>query len=148
MNFKRGIGIIVYYEELKSGGTVNGDRCNHNSSICMTLYAENDLNGTRDILHHDNASCHHPSIICDTIKMLKWNLLQHLPYPPDLAPSDFHLFSLMVHGLAALHFTSFEEMQDWLKEWFLSNNTLFYSRGTYASPERWPNVKRARCDIL
>ncbi|EFN81571.1 hypothetical protein EAI_03095, partial [Harpegnathos saltator] len=63
------------------------------------------------ILQHDNAPCHCTSIVQDTIKTLKWDLLPHPPYLPNLAPSDYHLFRSMAHGLAEQHLANFEEVQ-------------------------------------
>jgi len=40
---------------------------------------------------------------------LKWEVLPHPPYSPDVAPSDYHLFRSMAHGLADQHFRSYEE---------------------------------------
>jgi hypothetical protein len=31
----------------------------------------------------------------------QWEVLKHLPYSPDLAPSDFHLFGPLKHNLSA-----------------------------------------------
>ena len=63
----------------------------------------------RMILQHDNAPCHRTSIVQGTIKTLKLDLLPHPPYSPDLAPSDYHLFRSVAHGLAGLHLANFEE---------------------------------------
>jgi hypothetical protein len=38
----------------------------------------------------DNACPHVAARNLDTIQKLKWNVLPHLPYSPDLAPSDYH----------------------------------------------------------
>ena len=40
----------------------------------------------------DNAHPHVVARSMDTIQKLKWNVLPHPPYSPDLAPSDYHLF--------------------------------------------------------
>jgi histone-lysine N-methyltransferase SETMAR len=31
----------------------------------------------------------------------QWEVLKHLPYSPDLAPSNFHLFGPLKHHLSA-----------------------------------------------
>lgn len=43
----------------------------------------------RVVSSHDNASAHWPEI--EAIHSASFNILDHPPYPPDLAPSDFHL---------------------------------------------------------
>jgi len=40
----------------------------------------------------DNAHPHVAAHTMDTIQKLKWNILPHPPYSPDLAPSDYHPF--------------------------------------------------------
>ena len=41
------------------------------------------------------------------LETLKWEVLPHPPYSPDVAPSDYHLFRSMTHGLSEQHFTSY-----------------------------------------
>ncbi|GFU31370.1 aminopeptidase N [Trichonephila clavipes] len=43
------------------------------------------------------------------LETLKWEVLPHPLYSPDLAPSDYHLFRSMAHGLADQHIRSYEE---------------------------------------
>ena len=42
--------------------------------------------------HHNNASVHSSQIVRDVLREFWYKLLPHLPYSPDLAPSDFFLF--------------------------------------------------------
>jgi histone-lysine N-methyltransferase SETMAR len=44
------------------------------------------------LLHHDNARPHTVRATQENIQELQWELLEHPPYIPDLAPSDFHVF--------------------------------------------------------
>ncbi|GBN30167.1 Mariner Mos1 transposase [Araneus ventricosus] len=44
------------------------------------------------LLLHDNARPHTASVTRDLKQRFRWNVLEHPPYNPDLAPSDFHLF--------------------------------------------------------
>jgi len=44
---------------------------------------------------------------------LKWEVLPHPPYSPDIALSDYHLFRSMAHRLADQHLRSYEEEQKW-----------------------------------
>jgi histone-lysine N-methyltransferase SETMAR len=55
----------------------------------------------RLLLHHDNARPHTARATQDRIQELQWEILDHLPYSPDLTPSDFHLFGLLKTTLVA-----------------------------------------------
>ena len=52
------------------------------------------------ILQHDNARLRVARPVKTYLETLKWEVLPHPPYSPDVAPSDYHLFRLMAHGLA------------------------------------------------
>ena len=52
---------------------------------------------TKVIFQHDNARPHVGKIVKATLKALGWDVLLHLPYSPDIAPSYYHLFRLMAH---------------------------------------------------
>ena len=73
----------------------------------------------------------------ETIKALEWEVLPHPPYSPDLAPSDYHLFRSMAHGLADQHFANYEEVAKWLESWLVSKGEKFYWEGIHNLPDRW-----------
>ncbi|KAG5325828.1 MOS1T transposase, partial [Pseudoatta argentina] len=74
------------------------------------------------------------------LETLKWEVLPHPPYSPDIAPSDFHLFRSMAHGLADRRFHSYEEAQKWIDSWIASKDMSFSRRGIHVLPERWSKV--------
>ena len=47
------------------------------------------------ILHHDNALAHISFLVSFTIHDLKYELLCHSPYSPDLVSSDYFLFPVL-----------------------------------------------------
>lgn len=91
----------------------------------------------RVILLHDNASSNTAKSTKETIKALEWEALPHPPYSPDLAPSDYHLFRSMAHGLADQHFANYEEVAKWLESWLASKGEKFYWEGIHNLPDRW-----------
>jgi len=80
---------------------------------------------------HDKLIFLHDNIahINNGLKLLEdTQLLFHPAYSPDLAPSDYHLFSSMGYALAERHFDSYEEVRKWLDEWFASKDEEFFWR--------------------
>ncbi|KAG5322384.1 MOS1T transposase, partial [Pseudoatta argentina] len=92
------------------------------------------------ILLHDNARPHVAKPVKTYLETLKWEVLPHPPYSPDIAPSDFHLFRSMAHGLADRRIHSYEEAQKWIDSWIASKDMSFFRRGIHVLPERWEKV--------
>ncbi|EGI67885.1 Mariner Mos1 transposase, partial [Acromyrmex echinatior] len=71
---------------------------------------------------------------------VKWEILLHPPYSPDIASSDFHLFRSMQSALSGELFNSYEDIKKWLDEWIASKEPDFFIRGIRLLPERWEKV--------
>ncbi|GFT77420.1 mariner Mos1 transposase [Trichonephila clavipes] len=61
------------------------------------------------ILQHDNARPHVAKVVKTYLETLKWEVLPHPLYSPELAPSDYHLFRSMAQCLADQYFRPYEE---------------------------------------
>lgn len=135
---------IVYYELLKPGETINGERYRLQlmrlSRALREKRPETIERHDKVILLHDNARPHVAIVVKNYLETLKWEVLPHPPYSPDLAPSDYWLFRRMHHDLAGHRFTSFEEIQEWLASWFASREDSFFRDGIRKLPERWTKV--------
>lgn len=83
---------------------------------------------------------HVSKVVKTYLETLKWDILPHLPYSPDIAPSDFYLFRLMTHDLADQHFRSYEEAKNWIDSWIASKDKQFFRRGIQKLPQRWEKV--------
>jgi histone-lysine N-methyltransferase SETMAR len=80
-------------------------------------------------LHHDDARPHTAQATQEIIQELQWGLLEHLPYSPDLAPSDFHLFDPLKKHLGWKHFADDKEVE--IEVWKSLRQQLkdFYAAG-------------------
>jgi transposase len=64
------------------------------------------------VLVHDNASRHTAARTRALLEHFYWELFDHPPYCPDLAPSDYHLFTYLKNWLGSQHFNSNEELME------------------------------------
>jgi transposase len=68
---------------------------------------------TKDVvLLQDNTLPHTVARTNAFIKLFNWEIFEHPPYSPDLAPSNYHLFHKMKVWLATQHFRTNEELMD------------------------------------
>ena len=80
-------------------------------------------------LLHDNARPHSAHITTAFLEKFKWDVLAHLPYSPDQAPSDFHLFLHLKKHLAEKTFEDNDEVQEDVMTWFKGQVADFYDLG-------------------
>jgi len=90
---------LVYYELLKPGDSITGDwyrlqliRLSHALREKRPKYEQRH---DKVILLHDNARLHVAKVVKKYLETLKWDVLPHSPYSPDIAPSDYWLFRRM-----------------------------------------------------
>ena len=92
------------------------------------------------VFHQDNARHHTSLLVRQKLLQLEWDVLQHPPYSPDLAPSDYYLFRSLQNFLDGKTFTSNEDVKNHLNQFFASKDQNFYERGIMLLPERWQKV--------
>ena len=129
---------VEYWELLEQGQTVNSE-----VYCCQLDQLNQRLNGrsrAQVVFLDDNAKPHRSRVANAKIQELGWDRLDHPPYSPDLAPSDFHLFRSLQHCLKDKCFDSIDEMQESLEEFFDSKDAEFHHRGIMKLPEKWQKV--------
>ena len=71
--------------------------------------------------------------VCSVIRFLnakvKWDILDHSPYSPDLAPIDFHLFFHLKNYLTGKKFNEDDEKREEVILWFKVQAADFYDSG-------------------
>ena len=135
---------MIYYELLKPNEMITGERYRIQLiRLNRTLKEKRPEYGDRHdkvILQHDNARPYVAKPVKTYLETLKWEILSHPPYFPDIAPSDYHLFRSMTHGLSEKRFTSYEDCKKWVHSWIASKDEGFFRRGIRMLPERWEKV--------
>lgn len=63
------------------------------------------------ILHQDNAPAHTAASTCLEIELLGFNLLEHPPYSPNLAPMDFAILSFIKSQPKEVRFEVSDELK-------------------------------------
>ncbi|UYV82302.1 hypothetical protein LAZ67_21001661 [Cordylochernes scorpioides] len=120
---------VIYYELHQPNETITGERYQQQlMRLSRALKIKRPLYAKR----HDK----------ETWEAFQWDVLPHPPYSPDIAPSDYHMFRSMTHGLAEQHFTSYEKAKNWVDVWMASKYEEFFRHGIRMLPERWEKVSK------
>jgi hypothetical protein len=72
----------------------------------------------------------------DTLRALKFEVLKHPPYSPDLAPSDFHLFGPMKEHLRGQKFAD-DEVMETVQSRLKATPKSFFLAGIRNLVDRW-----------
>ncbi|PNF40120.1 hypothetical protein B7P43_G09982 [Cryptotermes secundus] len=81
--------------------------------------------GKRVAFLQDNAHPHMAKTM-ETLRKLKWNLLTHPPYSPDLAPCDFYLFGKLKSDLQGMWFVDNDAVIQTVQEWISCQPQVFF----------------------
>ncbi len=102
----------------------------------------------RPLFLQDNARVHTAKVSMEKIKDLKWQLLPHPPYSPDLAPSDFHLFGPLKDPLRGTRFGSERELRYAVDEVIKGLPQTWFEEGLKKVEERWRKCTEIEGDYV
>ena len=68
---------------------------------------------------------------------MRFELLSQLPYSPDLASSDYHVFRSLKDSLHGQRFGCDEEVIDTINDWFELQDKQFFVDGVNSLAHRW-----------
>jgi transposase len=89
------------------------------------------------LLVRDNARPHTAHATFEALETLKFEVLSHPPYSPDLAPSDFHFFPHLKRDLKGTHITSDDEVKQSVMSWIEQRTPEFFIDGMRKLVLRW-----------
>ena len=92
------------------------------------------INRKGPILLQDNARPHVATVTLQRLNKLGYEILLHLPYSPDLSPTDYHVFKHINYLLNQKYFT----LKDAAKK--PSRISEFYEIGIEKFVSRWESV--------
>ena len=90
------------------------------------------LLSTGVLLQHDNARPHTARSTVATIQDLSFECHPHMPYSPDLVPSDFHVFGPLKEAKEGKYFRSEERCSRRCMSGCALSQKTFFSRGIHA----------------
>ena len=70
------------------------------------------FNEGRENVLHDNTRPHYAAQTQNLITSFRWEQMDHPPYSPDLAPSDFHIFLHLKKFLGSKRFDDDDDLKD------------------------------------
>jgi len=85
---------------------------------------------------HGNAPAHQALATQKKLAYLGFQCLDHLPYSPDLTPSDYHLFPGLKKQLKGRHFLSDTEVIAAAKTWLDGQHSESFLSGLHKLEQR------------
>lgn len=122
---------IIFIDYLEKGKTINSD---YYMALLERLKDEiakkrPHLKKKKVLFHQDNAPCHKSMKTMAKLQELNFELLPHPPYSPDLAPSDFYLFSDLKRMLAGKKFRADDEVIAEVEAYFEAKDKSYFKIG-------------------
>jgi histone-lysine N-methyltransferase SETMAR len=92
------------------------------------------------ILQFDNARPHVSKMTRAKLLELGWQVIPHPAYSPDLAPTDYHIFSSLQRHLEDKQYDNRNTLEADLAHYFSSKPLSYYRDGIHKLPTRWRYV--------
>ena len=130
---------ILLIDFLPKGQTINRDYY-----IALLDRLENAIKKKRPQMakkkpsfQQDNAPVHKSMKTIVKLNDLRFELLTHPPYSPDLAPSNFYLFADLKKMLQGKRFSSDDKVIAATEAYFEAKDKSFYKKGIKNLEKRW-----------
>ena len=95
------------------------------------------VNRMGPILLHANAQPNVTQTMLQRLNKLGYQVLPHLPYSPDLSPTDYHFFKHLNNILQGKRFYNQQDAENAFPEFVKSQGTYFYATGISILFSRW-----------
>jgi histone-lysine N-methyltransferase SETMAR len=141
---------ILMIDYLQTGKTITGEYyCSLLDQLDVKIREKRPgLKKKKIIFHQDNAPAHKSALTISKLTELKYELLEHPPYSPDLAPSDFHLFPNLKKSLRGKRFSSNEEVIAAIEGYFEGLPENHFSTGIHELENRWNKCIELKGDYI
>ena len=96
----------------------------------------------------DNARVHKANVSMAKLREVKWQLLPHLAYSPDLASSDFHLFGPLKDPLRGRRFGCESEPKTAVNEVVETMSKDWFEERIKKVAERWRKCINLQGDFV
>ena len=95
---------------------------------------------------HDNAPVQKSRVAQAAIRGCKFEQLNHPPYSPYLAPSDYYLFRNLKSHLHGMRLRDDDELKAATEAWFEDQIDDFYFKGIDCLKEKWAKCIEVKGD--
>jgi hypothetical protein len=106
------------------------------------------LQNKKIIFHQHNAPTHKSVLAMEKLRDMHYEFLEHPPYFPDLAASDFCLFPKLKLFLAGQRFSSNQEAIAAVEGYFADLTKNHYRDGIMALEHRWNKIISLKEDYV
>lgn len=133
-----------------SQGVIMIEYLSHGATITGALYAEQIKKVRQEIrenrrgklakvvlFHQDNAPAHKSRVAMTAIQDAGFQLMEHPPYSPDLAPSDFYLFPRLKEHLRGYKYGNDEEVIAAVDDFLRDQEKDFFKKGILGLQKRY-----------
>ena len=100
------------------------------------------------VLLHDNACPHTAAHTVETLQKLKFEVVAHPLYSPNLDPSDYRLFGPLKEALRGRRFTSDQELKEAVHVWLTAQPKTFFSEGIKKLVQQWKKCIEKQRDYV
>ena len=100
------------------------------------------------LLLHDNSPVHMSAKSQAAIRQCGFQQLNHPPYSPDLAPSDYFLFRVMKKSLRGNDFQAMKKSRRQSRPGLKSSQKIFFSRWIKSLQQKWAKCIELLVDYI
>ena len=141
---------IVFIDYLQKGKTINGEYyAKLLRELRQAIKSKRSGKLTNSVLlHQDNAPAHKSLVAMSAVHDCVFKLIDHPPYSPDAAPSDYFLFPNLKKHLAGRRYESDDDVISAVEDFFEGQEENFYATGIRALQHRWKKCVGRRGDYV
>ena len=138
---------IAYIDYLQKGKTINGEYyAKLLRELRQAIKSKKPGKQTKDVLlHQDNAPAHKSLVAMSAVHDRGFELIDHPPYSPDLASSDYFLFPNLKKHLAGKLYKSDDDVISAVEDFSEGQEENFYATGIQALMEEVCVDRRGDC---